>query len=583
MDEEAAPLAQPLLPPSGETEANSEPHKSDKDEVLCDPSSVEDFSWKKELGIWFGLFWPVLIIAFCRQGLSMTDLSILGHFNGDDPGANNQSGTNHSDTSTEYLAAASLATVWATLSSVLIWRGLAQAINVLASTAFGAKNYQLVGIWFKLGLVIITVFGVMMGVTWFFTGDIMKVLVGYDLEMMGLVTSFARVAVVGLLPLCWYNAMGSYLMAQAILAPQLLMCICTLLANFGLNFLFIYGTPWVGWEGFGFLGSPLATASSRALLCFGVYAIVLARRTHLHTCAKGVCFCAGICKRSRINEFAKLALPMMLTAVLEDGQLQTITIMASRLGTAETACHNGIMTLLMNLTSMMWAMGSATRVRISHHLGAGNIRGVKTVILIGLCASTAIAVVVSGTFLIARDAMGKIFSDDPHVWALTGSIATLVGIAYGFMVFFYVAMAVLAGSGRPHVVTAAFVIGAWCVCVPLAYVFGFVLDSTRGLFGLWVAMVVGYGVTSLLAIPFAVCSDWPQLVVDAQRRAELKSPSIPDSGMGNHPDEAMKSPVGEKVTEKHPGGVLKSTENRSIVTVDGAHPGGERVDVNGDD
>merc|ERR1719201_1691638 len=85
-------------------------------------------------------------------------------------------------------------------------------------------------------------------------------------------------------------------------------------------------------------------------------------------------------------------------------------------------------------------------------------------------------------------------------------------------------MAVLGASGRAYVVSVAFVIGAWCVCVPCAYLFGFIVPATKGLFGLWVALTIGYSVTSIIAVPFAVCSDWPKLMVQAQRRAELKSP-----------------------------------------------------------
>lgn len=47
-------------------------------------------------------------------------------------------------------------------------------------------------------------------------------------------------------------------------------------------------------------------------------------------------------------------------------------------------------------------------------------------------------------------------------------------------------------------IALAFVVGAWCVSVPLAYVFGFVIKL--GLVGLWYALTAGYGVVTFIGM-----------------------------------------------------------------------------------
>merc|ERR1712083_255350 len=85
----------------------------------------------------------------------------------------------------------------------------------------------------------------------------------------------------------------------------------------------------------------------------------------------------------------------------------------------------------------------------------------------------------------------------------------------------------LAAQGRPHIVALAFVIGAWCVTVPLAWVFGpgklvpyFAQSKKYELLGVWAGLSVGYCVTTIVAVIGACTSNWPEIVRRARERAE---------------------------------------------------------------
>lgn len=53
---------------------------------------------------------------------------------------------------TDYLGAAGVGNIWMIVTSNFIFNALGGTINTLCSQAFGAKNYDLVGVWFQVRL-----------------------------------------------------------------------------------------------------------------------------------------------------------------------------------------------------------------------------------------------------------------------------------------------------------------------------------------------------------------------------------------------------------------------------------------------
>ena len=69
-------------------------------------------------------------------------------------------------------------------------------------------------------------------------------------------------------------------------------------------------------------------------------------------------------------------------------------------------------------------------------------------------------------FILGRNELGHIYSNDPEVWHLTKDISVLVGCGYLALAIFYVSLATLSAQGRPAFIAVAFFIGAWMVGVP---------------------------------------------------------------------------------------------------------------------
>ena len=500
-------------------------------------------SVSRELSLFVQLVLPTVLTNLCRTAMGLTDVSLLGHFHP----LNTTSGN-----ATQYLAAAGYTVTWLSMANTAVVQGFAAAVTVLGATAYGAGNKRLLGYYLQIALTTSTLGGlVVAGATWY-AGDIMQALIGFDQNMHDLVTQFSKIMLIGYFPLVWTTCLNAWLLAQKQTTPQLITFVACVGINFGLNLVFIYGWKDMGWSGFGFVGSALATSLSRWLQ-FIVMAVLVYREisTHRGQTDSQQQWDVGFIplpvsaeerreleqhhfdwnlKRAhsaaRLAVYLKQACPMALTGLLEDGQIQFIGILAGRMGTLAAATHNGIFQIFWFCSSLMWAISAATRVRISAYLGSGDAIGGQFGMRVATAVALPSAAVVAGALVVLRSQLGHVFSHDPLVLALVSKIMLLCGCGYFFLGVFYIAMATLAAQGRPHLIAVSFVVGAWLVCIPLAFYFRashlhLGTFHMTGLFGLWTAMAVGYGVTSLLAGIFVCRSNWTQVTLDAVERAEI--------------------------------------------------------------
>ncbi len=344
---------------------------------------------RKEFFVWIAIVWPVLITNISQTGMGLTDISFLGHYNRADPLDNSTSVSK----STTYVSAASLGNIYNSLMNVLIVKGINSAGQILISQALGAKNFRLAKSYLYVCLCLVTLFGMPIVLSYIWAGQILDYFSGLGEELTALTTSYTRTLAVGFIPFLWYQAFNSYLVSNHVTMPQMVLSMACFCLNLLFNALFLYGWG-PDWAGFGFIGSPMATVGSRCVLCIGGFAIV----RHLMSKHKKAQIplsdmsesppqaiedgaCTGI-TIERMKKLLLLGLPLSLSMLLEDGQLQFIAILAARIGKISIATHNSMLNFVWVLTSMMWAVSGATRVRVAFYLGAGNVEGAKRVIKI---------------------------------------------------------------------------------------------------------------------------------------------------------------------------------------------------------
>jgi Na+-driven multidrug efflux pump len=234
---------------------------------------------------------------------------------------------------------------------------------------------------------------------------------------------------------------------------------------------------------------------------------------------------------ARVRTFAAQAVPLGLGSTLEEFQLQLISGFASKLGPLAIAAHSSSMETFFVLTSFEWAAMQATSTMVGQKLGAGLPGEARAIGRMGLVISAVVGLVVAGALFALRNEVGKVFSHDPEVHHLMAKVTYLVSGGYTLLALFYNGMAILQAQGRPVPVMISFLVGAWFVAVPLAYVLAYTVSM--GLIGLWIGMTAGYAVVTVICSFFVLRSDWPALARDAQARAEQNNSEKNNSEKNN--------------------------------------------------
>ena len=493
--------------------------------TVDDNGDDERRSRQREWAAFIELMVPTTITFLCRMGMALTDLAFLGHLASDPrfPGAESK----------DFLAAAGIAITWIALTDNFLYSGMAGALQTLVAQALGAGNAPLAGTWLVISASLSFACCVPVAVAWWFAGDVMAAALGpakCDARCQALVSEFARYSVLWLWSNVAYVQARTYFRARGITRPQLVVSVLCLGINVGLNQLFVHGA--FGWPGLGFRGSPVATAVSRALqtALFVGYAFGW-KRLHADAWPAGPLWRQFSCVR--VRRYLWQSMPLAVGGQLEEAQIQVVSFLAGRIGPDQIAAHNGLLEVFLFLTALQWGVMNATTVRVGVHLGDDRVANCKHVIRIAAKVGTAISVGISLVFVLGRHVIGRVYSNDAHIIALTEPLCWLAGAGYTALTIFYVCMAVLQAQGRTVAIAVSFFIGAWCFGVPSAWAFGFKAwwhgrEGGLGLLGLWLGLTVGYGVTTLLALGNVWRSDWPKLARDAMERSEKE-----EDGDGN--------------------------------------------------
>ena len=188
-------------------------------------------------------------------------------------------------------------------------------------------------------------------------------------------------------------------------------------ANAMLNYCFIYGVPSLSVPAFGFVGSVYATVVSRILTVVGTVLWFRARNParfskYLRGGRRAIAY-------DEMCQYLSQAVPLSVGGTIEEWQLQVILFMAGALGQTQVAAFSGVMNILVLFSALNYGMMTATSVRVGNYIGEADPKNAKLTIKYASYFSAVVGLCVCGGLILLRNEIGKIYSDDAVVWALT--------------------------------------------------------------------------------------------------------------------------------------------------------------------
>jgi len=460
----------------------------------------KQLSTYEELSEIWDMAWKVSVATLCRLSLSTIDTAFLGHLG------------------TAQLSAAAVANVFMFVPQVFMY-GCAVSLNTLCGQAYGAQNYELVGIWLQISIIFLTIMSIPVIVFFFYIENLVALFIE-DPEVVHLAGTFARYSALTVWPTCIYCAVRQYFQAQSVVYPATVTSVMSVGVNIIGNFILIYGIG--SWKGLGFIGSPLATffAAIFQNTAFWLYTCWW-HELHKKTWKGWSLECLSAI---RISRFCRLAFSLTLKIALDEWVYSCISFMASLIGpiyVASMGILNGLWGLLF---AFYWGFGCPTQIRTANYLGANEPENAKRVARLGLVLGF-MSAVVAGLFMIFfRYQVAHLFSRDDAIVELivhTMPYFVLAVLASSIMLILSATLEAMSRATLLAVVTAC---GSWLFTLPASYLFGVYLDWR--LEGMWFASFCGEFTKMLIYTFYVLTTDWEEMARQAMEQSEATGPLL---------------------------------------------------------
>jgi len=250
--------------------------------------------------------------------------------------------------------------------------------------------------------------------------------------------------------------------------------------NIGANYVLIFGH--LGFPALGVAGAAWATVLAVFIQAIITAIIVFRKYGHEYAINKW-----NFPTPSILKNMAKIGFPMGMTDAIEVGAFTTFFALISRLGTAELAASQIANQIAAVAFMPGFAMSAATGSLVGRYMGGKQLAVAEKVGYIGAFLGAFSMGILGVGFWIFADFLGRAFTSDLAVLALTGALLRLMAFYQLFDGFNIVFRGALNGAGDTKFTMIVTTIGAWALFIPAVYVFTFILQWN--LTGAWMGAI----------------------------------------------------------------------------------------------
>ncbi|KAL6193329.1 hypothetical protein ACLB2K_034413 [Fragaria x ananassa] len=384
--------------------------------------------------------------------------------------------------------------------------GMASALETLSGQAYGAEQYEKVGLQTYTAIVSLTVVCLPLSLIWIYIDDILMFM-GQDPEISREAGKFTLWLLPALFSYATLQPLNRYFQTQSLIIPMLLSSLATILFHIPLCWALVFKS------GLASLGGALAMSIS-----FWFNAIILGLFMKF----------SSACSKTRVpismelfygmREFFRFAIPSAVMICLEWWSFELLILLSGLLPNPvlETSVLSVCLQTIATLYSIPYGFGAAASTRVSNELGAGNPKAARIATHAAMFLALTEATIITTILFACRNVFGYTFSNARDVIDYVTTMAPLVCLSVLLDSFQGVLSGISRGCGWQHI--GAYInLGAFYLCgIPVAATLAFWVQL-RGR-GLWIGIQVGALVqTTLLAI-VATRTNWEKQASKARER-----------------------------------------------------------------
>ncbi|KAG6493057.1 hypothetical protein ZIOFF_048031 [Zingiber officinale] len=433
--------------------------------------------WKENKKLWI-VAGPAIFTRFSTFGVSFITQAFIGHVG-----------------RIELAAYALVFTVLTRFANGVLL-GMASALETLCGQSFGAKEYHMLGIYLQRSWIILLCCTIFLLPIYVFTAPILR--------FLGQAEDIAAMA--GTISLWIIPIIFSFVFSftfQMYLQSQSKNLIISYLAAFSLGLHITLSWFTVFKLSMGVAGAMISMILAMWIPIFGQFAFVLGGGCP--DTWKGFSMCA----LSDLWPIIKLSLSSGAMLCLELWYNTILILLTGHMKNAEVA---------IDALAIWFLVCSRVRVRVANELGSGSAKAAKFSIIFVVATSSSIGLVLFCVFMLVRGRVAYLFTDNVEVVREVDNLSPLLSFSILLNSIQPVLSGVAIGAGWQSVVAYVNITCYYAIGIPLGVLLGYLIGFQVK--GIWIGMLLGTFVQTVVLIFITLRTDWDKQVVLAKARVK---------------------------------------------------------------
>ena len=408
---------------------------------------------------------------------------------------------------------------------IALGSGLAMAGATLTSQYMGAGRQDMVN--HVAGQTMI-----MVAVTSGILGALGYVLAPYLLELLGVAPDvylgalgFMRVSFIGIIFVFIYAMFQALMRGVGQTRMPLLIVLGTVILNFLLDPLFIFG--WGPISGLGVMGAALATLATQALAALLGIVIFLRGRHGIQLIWHALSPDVAYIKRAFF-----LGFPASVELSTRGLGLMIMSFLVASFGTLTIAAYGVGSTILQIVTIPAMGMSMAVSTLVGQNIGAGNIDRASQITLLGTSLGFGILSVVGvGAYIFAPTIVSFFIPNDSAVITEGARFIRTMCLAWGCIGIQLCVVSAFRASGNMLMAMVIALVSQWMIQFPLAYVLS--KHTVLLAHGLWWSFPITNVAVAIVSLCWFARGSWKttRLTEEDQLTTRVTQESIIEEGI----------------------------------------------------
>ncbi|CAN1794791.1 Protein DETOXIFICATION 16 [Linum perenne] len=362
------------------------------------------------------------------------------------------------------LAGASMATSFASVTSITLLKGMGSALETLCGQSYGAKQYSTIGIHLQRSLIVLLLAGIPLSVASFYAGEILLFL-GQDPEISISAGSYAKFVIPSIFGYAILESHVKFLQSQNNVLP--------VAATTGFATLLHVVVCWalVFKSGLGNRGAAMANGVAYWINGVSLFIYVRVSRS---------------CKSSwtgwsmeafqGIPGFVRLAVPSAVMLSLEIWSFEMMVLLAGLLPNPKL--ETSVLSISLNTSAIVYMLplgiSATASTRVSNELGGGRPRAARLAVYVSVAIVVTETIVTTTIMVLGHNVWGYLYSKEEEVVRYVGDMMLLSAAFHMFDGIQSVLSGICRGCGRQNIGAIVNLGAYYLLGVPCSIVLAFV-------------------------------------------------------------------------------------------------------------